>query len=225
MQKILSTILLLYSCAGINCSCALAADAARVLPPDIDPESLSRLPIIHKYELDADGQRVFEFIMGRDADTPNIGPAAVSLYNTRVAEAMQMLNQEVRYHSVIGRRYTELAVLVASRELDQQYEWTMHEDTAREEGVTPAAIDTVKYNRETGNLDRVESVIIRFGRQIFRQHRLDSDLFTEAVGLFGRRGTFELTAIMGDYAMAAVMLHAIDQRLAPDHPAKLPIAK
>jgi len=45
------------------------------------------------------------------------------------------------------------------------------------------------------------------------------------VTLFGKRGAFEITAIMGDYAMAAVMLHAVDQRLAPDHPALLPIRK
>jgi len=177
MLKIILAVLLFPSILVINCSCATAADINRGLSPDIDTESLSRLPMIHKHDLDADGQRIFEFIMGKDTDTPNIGPAAVSLYNPKIAEAMQLLNQEVRYNSVIGRRYTELAILVASREFDQQFEWTMHEDTARTEGVSAAAIDLVKFNREIAGIGREEAVIIRSGRQIFRQHRLDAAIF------------------------------------------------
>ena len=222
MLKTIRAVLLFPTLLVINCSCATAADSTRVLPPDIDSESLSRLPIIHKHELDKEGQRIFEFIAGTDTDTPNIGPAAVSLYNPKVAEAMQMLNQEVRYHSVIGRSNTELAILVASREFDQQYEWSMHEKAAREAGVPAAVIEIIKYNQEVRDIGREASLIIRCGRQIFRGHRLDSELFAEAAALFGRRGTFELTAIMGDYAMAAVMLHAVDQHLAADWPPLLP---
>jgi len=38
----------------------------------------------------------------------------------KVAQAMDILNQYVRYDSVIGRRYIEVAILVAAREFDQQ---------------------------------------------------------------------------------------------------------
>ena len=178
--------------------------------------------MIYKKDLDAEGKRVFEFVAGKDTDTPNIGPVNVSLYNPKIAEAMQMLNQEVRYHSVIGRRYTELAILVISREFDQQYEWSMHEKTARDEGVPAAVIDTVKYNREVKGLSRQESLIIRFGRQLMRQHKLDSTLFAESVQLFGRRGTVELASIMGDYLLGGILLHAVDQHLASDWPPLLP---
>ena len=223
MRKIIRSILLLSALLAINCACVLPSNNIRMLPDDIDPESLSRLPMIHKHDLDADGQRIFEFIMGTETATPNLGPAAVSLYNPKVAEAMQMLNQEVRYRSVIGRRYTEVAILVASREFDQQYEWSMHEDAARTEGVPGVVIDTIKYNRDVAEMSKEESLIIRFGRQILREHRLDAEVFAEAEALFGRRGTFELAAIMGDYVMAAIMLHAVDQHLAADRPALLPI--
>ena len=225
MLKIFRVVLLLQLSLLINCSCVKPSDNLRILPDDIDPVSLSRLPMIHKGDLDAEGQRIFEFIMGAETDTPNIGPAAVSLYNPKVAEAMQLLNQEVRYRSVIGRRNTEIAILVASREFDQQYEWSMHEDTARKEGVPDVVIDTIKYNRDVTDMGREESLIIRFGRQILRDHQLDAEVFTEAVALFGRRGAFEIAAIIGDYVMAAIMLHAVDQHLAPDRPALLPMRK
>lgn len=223
MLKLFVIILILPSIVLIHGSCATAADGARVLPPDIDPESLSRLPLIRKGELDGEGRRIFEYIMGAETDTPNIGPVAVSLYNTRVAEAMQLLNQEVRYRSVIGRRNTEVAILVAAREFDQQYEWSMHEETARAEGVPDAVIDAIKYNRGLAGLDAEAALIIRYGREIFREHKLSSETFAESVDLFGRRGAFEIAAIMGDYTMAAIMLHAVDQHLAADRTALLPI--
>ena len=219
----LRTILLLNTFFFAICTCAWAAESTLALPADIDPESLCRLPMIHKQDLDADGKRVFEFVAGKDTDTPNIGPVNVSLYNPKIAEAMQMLNQEVRYHSVIGRRYTELAILVISREFDQQYEWSMHEKTARDEGVPSAVIDTVKYNREVQGLNRQESLIIRFGRQLMRQHKLDSELYAESVQLFGRRGTVELAAIMGDYLLGGTLLHVVDQHLAKDWSPLLPM--
>ena len=222
MQKIFRIILNAFLVTGI--SCVSAGDQTRTLPDDIDPVSLSRLPMIYKHDLDAEGRRVFEYIAGKESDTPNIGPVNVSLYNPNIAEAMQMLNQEVRYHSVIGRRYTELAILVVSREFDQQYEWSMHEGTAREEGVPVNVIEIVKNNREVKGLSREDSLIIRFGRQLMRQHRLDSKLYAQAVQLFGRRGTVELAAIMGDYLLGGILLHAVDQHLAPGWPPLLPAA-
>jgi 4-carboxymuconolactone decarboxylase len=181
--------------------------------------------MIYKRDLDAEGRRVFEYIAGPDTEKPNIGPASVSLYNLKVAEAMQMLNQEVRYNSVIGRRNTEIAILVAAREFDQQYEWSMHEDTARNEGVPGAVIDAIKYHRELDGLEADAALVISYGREIFREHRLSSRTFAAAVSRFGKRGAFEIAAIMGDYTMAAIMLHAIDQQLAEDREPLLPINK
>jgi len=48
------------------------------------------------------------------------------------------------------------------------------------------------------------------------------DLWAKTVSLFGRQGAVEITAIMGDYAMAAVMLTAADQQLPPERKPLLP---
>ena len=83
-------------------------------------------------------------------------------------------------------------------------------------------IDTIKHDREPIGLSPEETLIIKFGRQIMREHKLDSALFAEAVKHFGRKGTVELATVMGDYVMAGIVLTAIDQQLPPDRPALLP---
>jgi len=218
-KKLFFIIILISSChSGV-----IAQNNNTALPADIDPVSLSRLPVIQRADLDKEGKRIYDLVIGRDHTGPVLGPAGLSFNSPKVAEAMHLLNEYVRYKSVLGRRYTELAILVASREFDQQYEWTLHEPTAREEGVQQDVIDTIKYDRPVQDLGRKETLVINYGREIFREHRLSSELFAEAVELFGRKGAFEIAAIMGDYVMAGIMLHAADQQLPVDTPPLLPI--
>ena len=56
------------------------------LPPDIDAQSSSRLPLILKDSLDEEGRRIFEAINGRDGNTPRLGPPASSMYSLAAAE-------------------------------------------------------------------------------------------------------------------------------------------
>jgi len=43
-----------------------------------------------------------------------------------------------------------------------------------------------------------------------------SELFAKMVDLFGRQGTIEITMIMGDYTMTAMLLNAVDQHVPPE---------
>ncbi|HTR35488.1 MAG TPA: carboxymuconolactone decarboxylase family protein [Bryobacteraceae bacterium] len=199
-----------------------ATPRASALPADIHPDSLSRLPEVKRTDLDADGQRIYDYIAGPNKTFPPTGPAAVSIYSPKVAESIQMLNQYLRFHGVLSRRDTELAILVAAREFDQAYEWTGHEAAARNAGVDQSIIDVVKYGKDETGLSDKDTLIIRFGRQLFREHKLDSALFAKAVDLFGRQGTVEMATVMGDYAMAAIMLTAADQHLPADRKSTLP---
>lgn len=189
---------------------------------DIFPDSLSRLPLVKRDDLDENGKRVFDLITGPNRTARLSGPAALSLYSPRAAEPLELLNQWLRRKGVLGPRLSELAVLVAARELDQRYEWSGHEPAAVRAGVEPTVIDVIRYNKDYSGLPEKDATIIRLGRQLFRQRRVDSDIFAKAVELFGRQGTLELAALMGDYAMVGIMLQAVDQHLPPDRQSNLP---
>jgi hypothetical protein len=89
-------------------------------------------------------------------------------------------------------------------------------------GISQKAIDTVKFNRPIEGLAEDETVVIQMGRQILRDHKLDSELYAHAVKLFGRRGTVEVAVSIGDYVLAGIMLITADQQLPPDRPPLLP---
>jgi 4-carboxymuconolactone decarboxylase len=201
---------------------AASAQPAATLPPDIDPESYSRLPLILKDSLDAEGQRIFEAINGKEGNVPRLGPPASSLYSLEPSEPYDRLNVLLRKASV-GPQFFEISTLVPAREFNQQYEWTGHELGARRAGVDQSVIDVIKYDRPVTGLPEKEATVIEFGRALLRGDRqIPPALFAKMVALFGRQGTIEITMIMGDYTMTAMLLNAVDQHLPPGREPLLP---
>jgi 4-carboxymuconolactone decarboxylase len=196
-------------------------NAAAPLPPDVNPVTLTRLPQLTRADLDDEGKAIYDKIVG-DGPTPTTGPVSMSLYSPKVALAFSDLNGFLRYNGDLSPRHTEVAILVAAWEIEQQYEYSAHEPAALRFGAPQAVIDTIKYDREPVGLSPEETIIIRLGRQLMREHKVDSDLYAEAVRLFGRKGLVELVTVMGDYVMVGMVLTTIDQHLPKDRPALLP---
>ena len=174
------------------------------LPQDIDSQSNSRLPLIQRDQLNDEDKKVFD-------DVANSAPGRVSMYSPPLAEPIRTLNSRLRA-TVLGSQMFEICALVAAREFDEDFEWTGHEAGARRAGVSDQTIQAIKLNRELKGIPAKDALMIRFGRALFREHKVSPELYADVVKTFGQRGTVEAAWIMGDYAMAAVALRAVDQR-------------
>jgi 4-carboxymuconolactone decarboxylase len=199
------------------------------LPQDVQPASLSRLPLLERHELDAEGQAHYDTVVSPQSRTlvGLRGPSGSWLHSPRLAGFLRSANQYLRFETGLDRRLTELAILVTARELDNQFEWTAHEPAALAEGLDAKIIEVVKRRRPVGRLGKrlgkKEAVIIAFGRELFGKRKLSSATFARAVDLLGRRGVLELAALMGNYAMTAVILDTVDQQLHPGQKPLLPV--
>ena len=188
------------------------------MPRDIHPVTLSRLPPVTAGDLDEEGQRL---LAARTNYTPAPGPTHITAYSPRELD----LGIPSGEKSPVGPRYFQLAALIAARESDQQYEWSSHEPAGRRQGLEQAVIDVVKYNRDVAALSDKDATLITFGRALFREHRVGSELWQKMVNHFGRQRTVQLMMIMGDYFRVALMLNAVDQHLPPGREALLPPSK
>jgi 4-carboxymuconolactone decarboxylase len=188
------------------------------LPPDINPVTLSRLPPAIPGDLDEDGKRL---LAARTNYTPGPGPAHLTVYSPRDID----LGIPSGAKSPVGPRYFQIAVLITAREIDQQYEWTAHELAGRRQGLEQAVIDVIKYNRDVASLSDKDATLIAFGRALFREHRVSSELWAKMVSGFGRQRTVQLMMIMGEYFRVGFMMNAVDQHLPPEREALLPPLK
>jgi len=205
-------------CVLLLAALPVASQDQNSLPRDIHPVTLSRLPPVTAADLDEAGQRL---LAARTNFTPGPGPNHITVYSPRELD----LGIPSGEKSPVGPRYFQLAVLIIAREIDQQYEWSFHELAGRRQGLEQPVIDVVKYNRDVAGLSEKDATLITFGRTLFREHRISSELWAKMVSQFGRQRTIQLMMIMGDYFRVGFMLNAVDQHLPPGREALLPPLK
>jgi len=188
------------------------------MPRDIDPVTLSRLPPATAKDLDEEGQRL---LAARTNYKPGPGPAHITVYSPREID----LGIPMGTKSPVGPHYFQIAVLITAREIDQQFEWTMHELAGRRQGLDQGVIDVIKYDKDVASLPEKDATLITFGRTLLREHRVSSELWEKMVSDFGRQRTVQLMMIMGEYFKVGIMMDAVDQHLPPEREALLPPLK
>lgn len=135
------------------------------------------------------------------------GPFAVMLHAPEVAARAAHLGTYIRFESGLSKPVRELATLVAAHVWECGYEWGAHERQALAAGVPAATIAVVASDADLDALTAEEAAIVRFGRELLREHRVGDATFAATRAAFGERGVVELTATFGYYAMLACVLN------------------
>ena len=173
--------------------------------------------ITTKDEVPADKHAIFDAIATSRGRVS--GPFSVLLNSPEVAGRAAHLGAYIRFESTLSPADRELAIITTSREFDCGYEWSAHATLAKEAGVRDEAIDVVANRGDLGALTADEALIVRYGRELFRDHRVSDATFAAAKERFGEQGITELTATMGYYGMLACALNAFEVEPAPGTPA------
>lgn len=196
---------------------ASAVESKEILPNDVSPDSRNRLPLIRREDLDDRGKKAYDAAVGSSHLISGIpeGAAEIRLHGT---------GTDVRWASSLGRATTELAILTTAREMDQSYEWSLHEMEALSVGVDPKVIDVVRYRNPAIGLGQKETVIIEVGREIFGKHRLSAATYASAWKLFGEANLVDIIDLMGQYSGTAARLTAFNQHLPPQMKQFLPLS-
>lgn len=190
------------------------AQSSATLPSDLDPSSRARLPYLQRAALDADAQQIFDVLPGRMPDGSLSGPLAWAAYNPAVAKALFDLHNAAVAGS-LDPHIRELAILVACRETNYSLEWNGHVPAAMKAGVADKVIEIVHTGAAPTGIDEKDATVIRFGRQMLSDKRMDSATFAKAVELFGRTGAMDLVAVMNTYAASGFYAIAVDEHMAP----------
>ena len=184
------------------------------LPDDVYPDSRSRLPVVNRDELDAEKQAIYdERTSSKTITRAGIqGPSGIRLHGSGDLEKSQ-----------VDMRTQELARLVVSREMDQSFEWTLHEPVALKEGLDPEIIDVIRYRKSLVGVPEKEASIIQLGREIFQNKKVSSETYARVLKQLGKRDLVDLCDYMGNYVKTAILLHTFDARPPYDRKALLPM--
>jgi len=195
------------------CTITASAQSAAQLPADIKPESLARLPYLQRKNMDEASQKIFDVLPGRSADGVLSGPLAFAAYNPAVAKALFDLHNAAVGGS-LNAHVRELAILVACRETNYNLEWNGHQASAATAGIDAKVIDIVRSGGALTGLTEQDATVIRFGRQLFTDKKVDSATFAKATELFTQRGVMDMVAVMNTYAVSGFYAIAVDEHAA-----------
>jgi 4-carboxymuconolactone decarboxylase len=173
-------------------------------PPDVFPDSRSRLPLIKGQRPPTPGRTLAPF---------GTGPGQIAMH-------------EGGGHFLevnLGARLLQLAALVTARELDQQVVWTLHEIEARKQDLEPEIIDIVRHRKPLAGLGEKEAVVIQMGRELIGRHRVSPETYASTVKLLGVRDSLDLATLIEEYATTCGILTVFDQHLPPGQKPLLPI--
>jgi 4-carboxymuconolactone decarboxylase len=196
---------------------AMVAAQSATLPADLDKDSRARLPYLQRKDMDEANQKVFDVLPGRGKDDILRGPLAFAAYNPGVAKALFDLHNAA-VGGTLNPHVRELAIMVACRETNYNLEWNGHEATALKNGVDARVLDVIRKKGPLTGVDEKDAVVIRMGRQMFTDKKVDSATFARVVELYGKRGAMDMVAVMNTYAVGGFYAIAVDEQAAAGKP-------
>src|ERR1044071_1850223 len=207
--------LLLVASGGL-----LPARPGAGLPADLDPDSRARLPYLQQKDFDGANQKIYEMLPGRGQDGVVRGPRAFAAYNPGAAKALFDLHNAAVAGS-LDPYVRELSIMVACRETNYSLEWNGHQAAALKAGVDQKVLDVVRTSGALTGVDDKDAAVIRFGRQMFRDKKMEPATFAKVVELFGRKGAMDMVAVMNTYAVSGFLAIAVDERAPEGRPARI----
>ncbi|KOV97260.1 carboxymuconolactone decarboxylase [Streptomyces sp. NRRL B-1140] len=134
------------------------------------------------------------------------GPFNAMLLSPPVGLAVQAVGAAVRYESVLTDRVREMAILVVAAHWGSAFEWAAHEAVGRAHGLTEPELHALRSGGLPNLPDPAERTALSATAALTRTGALSDSEYYDTVAAWGERGLFELTALVGYYALLALQL-------------------
>jgi 4-carboxymuconolactone decarboxylase len=181
----------------------------------------SRLPYLRYDDLGADGQKVWDGVIGSrgtalvDADGGLIGPFNAFVHAPGAGRRLAALGQVLRFETSIERRLSEVAIITVGARWKAEFEWWAHASMARSHGVPDTVVDAIGRGEEPPFEAEDERAVYAVARQLTEHGQVDSAAYAAAQRLLGDTGMVELVSLCGYYTLVSYLLNAFTVPLPP----------
>jgi 4-carboxymuconolactone decarboxylase len=182
---------------------------------------MSRLPYLRYENLNADGQKVWDGVVGSrgsqlvNAEGGLVGPFNAFVHAPGTGRRLSGLGATLRFETSIERRLSEVAIITVGAHWKAEFEWHAHSRMAREHGVPDAVIDAIGRGDEPPFEADDERTVYEAARELVTSGRLGAGSYAAAQRLLGDAGLVELISLCGYYSLISFMLNTFEVPL-PD---------
>jgi 4-carboxymuconolactone decarboxylase len=120
----------------------------------------------------------------------------------------QRMGEYLRYRSAIGKRLSELAILVTARQWSQPVEWAIHAPIAINVGIDPGIVESIAQGKRPAQMSAEEAAVHDFCVELHRSKAVSDATWARAIERLGEKGAVDLIGICGYYAMLSMVMNA-----------------
>ena len=135
------------------------------------------------------------------------GPFNVMLRNPQWGDLAQAFGGQLRFHSSLTPRLSELAILITARIWTAQYEWSAHKAQALKGGLNPAIIDAVAEGKRPPSMQPDEEAVYTFTMELLNAHQVSDATFNMAKERLTEKGVVDLMGLTGYYQIVSMLLN------------------
>lgn len=170
---------------------------------------MSRIPLpATRDELSDDAQRgVWDSVVAGPRGRV-IGPLRAAIHAPDLARAWSSLGESLRFGTSLGKRLSELAIIVTGRRWSAQVEWFVHAQAAAAAGLEAEVIAAIRDGIAPRFTQPDDALVYDYARLLLRDGGVPAALHARVTARFGVKGVVELTALVGYYSMVAMTLNA-----------------
>ena len=182
---------------------------------------MSRLPYLRYDDLDADGQKVWDGIVGSrgsqlvNAEGGLTGPFNAFVHAPDVGRRLSALGATLRFGTSIERRLSEVAIITVGARWQAEFEWYAHSAMAREHGVPDAVVDAIGRGEDPPFAADDERTIYAVARELADGGQVSQATYDAARDLLGEAGMVELVSLCGYYTLISFLLNAFAVPIPP----------
>lgn len=135
------------------------------------------------------------------------GPFVPLLRSPELMRRLQKVGEYLRYQCALERRLAELATLIVSRHLMQQFEWQVHYPLAIEAGLKREVADDLAEGMRPQGMAQDEALVHDFCIELLRTGGAADGTYRAALELLGERGLVELVGLLGYFISVSLVMN------------------
>jgi 4-carboxymuconolactone decarboxylase len=203
---------------------AVAAMGAAVMGLASQAASAERFPTLKPEDMTPAQRQVADAIMAGPRKSMG-GPFNAWLRSPALADKLQQVGEQVRFHSSLPPRLSEFAILITARAWDADYEWYAHYPLALKAGLGPKIAADLARSRRPRAMAADEAVVYDLMAELRRTHRVSDPTYARAQKILGDQGVIDLVALSGYYDLVSMTLNTAQVRPPELGPLPLPPPK
>ena len=125
------------------------------------------------------------------------GPFDAWLRDPELADRLQKLGEQIRFHSTLPRQLNEFAILITARHWTSQFEWYAHYPLALKAGLDAQIAADLASGERPHNMPDDVATVYDFSTQLHATGNVDDVVYASAVRKFGEKGVIDLIAVNG----------------------------